>query len=742
MTRDKAQPPQSYRREPPPDRIGPYRILDVLGEGGMGIVYVAEQKEPIRRRVALKVIKLGMDSEEILRRFAAERQALAMMEHDNIAKVLDAGTTERGQPYFAMEHVPGIILTEYADVHRLTTSERLELFQQVCEGVQHAHQKGVIHRDLKPSNILVTETQGRPVPKIIDFGVAKATDHRLSEQTLYTREGRLIGTLEYMSPEQADLTGADIDTRTDIYSLGAILYELLVGQLPYSADELAQAGFSRIQSIIQEEEAPRPSTRITQPDVDSKLQAKRCRTTVGSLVKELRGGLDWIAMRAMEKERSRRYATATSLKEDIDRYLSHQPVLAGPPSTAYKLKKFIRRNRLQVISGAVVLLALVAGTIGTSIGFLRAAEEAEERAAQAQQAQEERNRAEELTSFMLFDLWDRLAPIGRLDLLEQVALSAKEYYEGRSLDDLTEEARRKLALAWMSVGNVLHSQGHLEDARSAYSTAREIQAELLALDASNATLRADYAHSQTWIGQVQRDQGNLEAALDLYRSAGEILQDLTSQPSSNIDFMGRLEENHSKIADVLKEQGDLEGALAEYRRSLDIQEELVDRYPGNENAQNDLARIHTNIGVVFRNQGDLGEAIKSYQRALDIREALLTANPDNIAWKKDLSSVYNNMGGVLSDRGDTAASDSNYKKSLSIREELVVHDPYNKLWKNELAGSYHNWGSILRGRGDWEGALDSFRKALSIREELVAQDPSNTSWQADLARTSRNMGNL
>ena len=304
-------------------QIGPYRILEVIGEGGMGTVYLAEQREPIRRKVALKVIKLGMDTKEVLARFEVEQHALTIMNHPNIARVLDAGSTPEGRPYFVMEYVPGVPLTTHCDRERLTTKERLKLFISVCQAVQHAHQKSVIHRDLKPSNILVTLQDGKPVPKIIDFGVAKATAQRLTEQTLYTELGQIVGTPEYMSPEQAEMSGSDIDTRTDVYSLGAILYELLVGALPFDSKSLRSAGYAEIQRIIREVDPPKPSTRFIQVEADSETTATRRRTDRRTLLRRLRGDLDWITMKALEKNRARRYESASELAADVERHLNH-----------------------------------------------------------------------------------------------------------------------------------------------------------------------------------------------------------------------------------------------------------------------------------------------------------------------------------------------------------------------------------------------------------------------------------
>jgi WD40 repeat protein/serine/threonine protein kinase len=364
-----------------PESIGHYRILECLGEGGMGLVYKAEQREPVRRVVALKVIKLGMDTKDVVARFDAERQALAMMNHPNVARVFEAGMTETGRPYFAMEHVAGVPLTEYCDSNKLTTRRRLELFIPICHAVQHAHQKGIIHRDLKPSNILVGVVDGKPVPKVIDFGIAKATNQQLTQHTVYTQTGALIGTPEYMSPEQAKTSGLDVDTRTDIYSLGVILYELLTGTLPFDPETLHRAGYEAMARIIREEEPQKPSTKldVIGKSLEKKHEtapleelARRRRSDFRSLMRELRGDLDWIVLRAMEKDRTRRYESAAAMAEDVEKYLRDEPVSAGPPSNLYRFGKFARRNRGLFITGTAVTIALVLGLMTSTIGFVKA----------------------------------------------------------------------------------------------------------------------------------------------------------------------------------------------------------------------------------------------------------------------------------------------------------------------------------------------------------------------------------
>ncbi len=357
------------------EQVGPYRILRILGEGGMGTVYLGEQQEPIQRKVALKLIKPGMDSKAVISRFELERQALAVMNHDGIAKVLDAGMSERGQPYFVMEYVEGLPLTRYCDAHRLSLTDRIHLFQQVCAGVQHAHQKGVLHRDLKPSNILVARRGDQVVAKIIDFGIARATGQELIDVKTLTLDGMMLGTPEYMSPEQACANQAEIDTRTDVYSLGVILYELLTGALPHASNDLRNAGLMDVQRIIREVEPGKPSTKIPMIDGLSSTGAENRGLSATALRKVLRGDLDWIVMRAIAKEPARRYASATNLAQDLERYLNHDPVEAGPPSASYRLSKVVRKYRVQVVVSLFVVLALTAGVITALSFYVDAAEQ-------------------------------------------------------------------------------------------------------------------------------------------------------------------------------------------------------------------------------------------------------------------------------------------------------------------------------------------------------------------------------
>ncbi|HEY2951082.1 MAG TPA: serine/threonine-protein kinase [Verrucomicrobiae bacterium] len=362
-----------FAEEPPDEAVGQtlgrYKLLEKVGEGGCGVVYVAEQTEPVRRRVALKVIKLGMDTKQVVARFEAERQALAMMDHPNIAKVLDAGTTELGRPYFVMELVRGIRITDYCDQANLTTKERLDLFIKVCQAIQHAHQKGIIHRDIKPSNILVTLHDGMPVPKVIDFGIAKATEGRLTDATVHTQLHQFIGTPAYMSPEQAEMSGLDIDTRSDIYSLGVLLYELLAGSTPFDGRELMASGIDAMRKTIREKEPVRSSTRLATLGADELTTTARRRSAdTAKLLHQPRGDLDWIVMKCLEKDRTRRYETANGLALDLKRHLNHEPVVARPPSTAYRIRRIVQRNRAMALAGTGISLLTVHAT-GTAFTY-------------------------------------------------------------------------------------------------------------------------------------------------------------------------------------------------------------------------------------------------------------------------------------------------------------------------------------------------------------------------------------
>jgi serine/threonine protein kinase/tetratricopeptide (TPR) repeat protein len=535
--------------------VGPYRLLQPIGEGGMGEVWLAEQARPVRRQVAVKIIKAGMDSAQVVARFEAERQALALMDHSAIAKVFDAGATPQGRPYFAMEYVKGEPITVYCDRHRLNTPERLGLFIHVCEGVQHAHQKGIIHRDLKPSNVLVTIQDDRPVPKIIDFGVAKATAQHLTERTLFTELGVLIGTPEYMSPEQAEMGGLDIDTRTDVYALGVMLYELLAGALPFDRNELRRAGLLEIQRIIREKEPPRPSTRVTQRGPASTEAAHHRHTEPARLASELRGDLDWITMKALEKDRTRRYGSASELAADVRRHVEHQPVLASPPSTLYQARKFVRRHRFGVGAATALAVLLAAFGVTMAVQAQRVSRERDRANREAARANREAQAAVQVADFLagLFRVSDPAEARGR-------AVTAREVLDkgaARIVTELTHDLPLQARLLF-TMGDVYRNLGALDRAGQLLKQSLDTRSLVLGAEAPD-TLR-----TMSLLGSVYDNEGKTEEAEKL----------LTSALAAERRTLG---ETHPNTLKTLANLANLYDSQGHYEKSVPMMQEVYER---------------------------------------------------------------------------------------------------------------------------------------------------------------------
>jgi serine/threonine protein kinase len=511
---DTLDQPAGKPRRPPHKRdltegpgtvIGPYKLLQLIGEGGFGVVYMAEQETPVRRRMALKVIKAGMDTHAVIARFEAERQALAMMDHPNIARVLDAGATVTGRPYFVMELVKGIPITQYCDEACQDTRQRLALFIDVCRAVQHAHQKGVIHRDLKPSNIMITLHDDRPVVKVIDFGIAKATDQRLTEKTLFTNYGQMIGTPAYMSPEQAVMSGLDVDTRSDIYSLGVLLYELLTGSPPFDAKSLLNAGFDEMRRIIREQQPHKPSTRVSTLAEDVKLTvANQRHASPQVLRKQLHGDLDWIVLKAIEKDRTRRYETANGLAADLKRHLDKEPVNARPPSTAYRLQKAMSRNKVAFGAGVAVVMALVMGIAGSVWQAVRA------------------NSAEKRVTAAL----DELRASAPAFEEQARALAAREKFdEAIEKLDYALKLRPDVAEYYVAKADLLQCQFKLAEAAKVYRAALGVKADLGRAEASAKLCEELMAAPLSADGKLTRESlAKLHTAmLKQQRPAAELL---------------------------------------------------------------------------------------------------------------------------------------------------------------------------------------------------------------------------
>jgi eukaryotic-like serine/threonine-protein kinase len=685
MPEDPAVPPLS--EQPTLDQTAPssassfgrYRLLQRLGEGGMGEVWLAEQTEPVRRQVALKVIKAGMDSAQVVARFEAERQALALMDHPAIATVFDGGTTPQGRPYFAMEYVKGEPITVYCDRHLLSTRERLELFMQVCEGVQHAHQKGIIHRDLKPSNVLVSIQDDRPVPKIIDFGVAKATTQHLTERSLFTELGVLIGTPEYMSPEQAEMGGLDIDSRTDIYALGVLLYELLTGVLPFDRKDLRQAGIAEIQRIIREKEPPRPSTRITQLGPASTEAAKNRHTEPRRLASELRGDLDWITMRALEKDRTRRYQTANALAMDVRRHLANEPVLAGPPGAPYRAAKFVRRHRVGV-TAAVLLVALL-GTFAVAM------------AVQAQRIARERNRANQeasaarRVSAFLVSLFEASKPGTR----SPEAVTARDLLDagaGRIDGELPDQPLVRAALH-MTMGDAYDSLGLRTQAASEREQALVLRREVLGLrhpDAA-ASLSAHAVGRKT----PAESEGLLREALALQRTLGGV----------DVDDLTR---TLIRLAGALTLQGKYDEAESAAKEAV----QTARLAPQKPNARL-VVESWSQLGGVLFSKGQPDKAEEAWQSALDASEA--TLGPRHylaLAMRENVASAQ-----LL--QGQYTKAEESYREILRLQTPLGPNHPDRGI-------TVGNIGAALYYQKKYGEAATYYREALDIARQAYGSD--------------------
>jgi eukaryotic-like serine/threonine-protein kinase len=663
-----------------PDRIGPYKILGFLGEGGMGAVYLAEQEQPIRRKIALKVIKLGMDTKEVIARFESERQALAMMNHSNIAQVYDAGTTERGAPYFVMEHVAGIPITDYSDKHRLSTRERLDLFIPVCQAIQHAHQKGIIHRDIKPSNILVAVQDGKPMPKIIDFGVAKAINQRLTEKTVFTQQGFLIGTPEYMSPEQAEMTGLDVDTTTDIYSLGVLLYQLLVGALPFDVRTLRRAGYDEIRRIIREEEPPKPTTKLSSLGKLAKEIAERRHTDVVSLTKDLRGDLDWIIMKAMEKDRIRRYASASEFAADIHRYLTQEPISARPPSLFYKLGKFTRRHRIGIAAGMILVLALIAGMVGTTIGLVRARKA--ERNAQKETAQ-----ARAINSFLQETLGSANPIEGRskdITVLEALEASAKKIHESFiGQPEVEAELKHTIGITFLRLGHYDRAETLLKDCLQIYQQQLGPEDPILTAPLNSLAI-------------LKQERGEYKEAESYFRRALALA--IQQHGEEHPDAMSIL----SNLALLLQEKGDLIAAEPFLRKNLQIDRKIF----GKENL---------NVAIDLNNLGRLLIEKKEYKEcALIFEEAIRIFQKEK---SPALAFCMGNQGELLTAMGEYQKAEAILAKALELGIKLFGGK------SQDIAKIRAKYGSCLIKLKKYDLAEQQLGMALpALQESLGLQD--------------------
>jgi serine/threonine protein kinase/Flp pilus assembly protein TadD len=738
--------------EGPGTHVGSYKVLEKIGEGGFGIVFMAEQSQPVQRKVALKIIKPGMDTAQMVARFESERQALALMVHPNIAQIYDGGATESGRPYFVMELVRGVTITDFCDKNHLPAEDRLKLFVTVCHAIQHAHHKGIIHRDIKPTNVMITLHDGVPVVKVIDFGVAKATAQKLTEKTLFTAYGQMIGTPTYMSPEQAEMSGLDVDTRTDTYSLGVLLYELLTGTTPFDKERLGSVGFDELRRIICEEEPPKPSTRISTLGQAATTIVTDRQSDPRRLSQLLRGELDWIVMKALEKDRTRRYETASALARDIERYLNNEPVEAGRPTAGYRLRKFLRRNKGPVSAVSLVLLALIVGIIGTTLGMMRAdqrrveADEARGREAeQRQMAENARDRTRQV-------LDDMTSSVTGDSLTTQKELSAEQktfltrvltYYKelaGEKADD--EQSRARSAAAAGRVGTIEYRLGRKLEAAAANEVALDGYAQLTAAFPAVPQYRRALALNHDNRGVLLRDLGKLPEAEEQFRQALAMLKkladDFPAVPAYQLDLATR----HTNLGVVLGNLGRWPEAEEQDRQGLEIQEKLVAKYPVVPEYRERLAFMQNNLGLCLSNRGKRPEAEEQDRRALAVLEELAADFPDEPQYRYYLAETHCRLGSLLDDLGKRPEAEEKHRRGLAIRERLATDFPAAPKYRQDLAISHYSLGSLLAGLGQRPEAEEHYRQALAIQEKLAADFPAVPAYRQDLAHSHDVLGIL
>jgi len=729
------------------DRIDRYKLLQQIGEGGCGVVFMAEQEEPVRRRVALKIIKPGMDTKSVIARFEAERQALALMDHINIAKIFDAGATESGRPYFVMELVRGVKITEYCDEHSLVTEERLKLFVQVCQAIQHAHQKGIIHRDIKPSNILVTATlEGTILPVVIDFGIAKATtNQRLTDKTLFTAFEMLIGTPAYMSPEQAVLTSVDVDTRTDIYSLGVLLYELVTGSTPFDTGEILKAGLDEIRRVIREQEPVRPSTRLSKlAAADLTTVAQHRKSEPPTLIRAVRGDLDWIVMKALEKDRTRRYETANGLALDIQRFLANEAISARPPSKFYKLQKTVLRNKLLFASVGVIALLLVVGLIVVSVALARERQSRREADAASVKSQQVTKFLEAMLNgvgpsvargrdtTMLREILDETAErVGR-EMSHQPEVEAElrtllgKVYEQMGNPGRAEEMERaalaiqskkfgpesrETAASLNDLGLALMAQHKLPEAEAVHRKALAIRQRLLGNE------NAETAASLNDLGAVYRDEGRLAEAKVMTLEALRIKRKLFG--NENLDVTDSLRN----LCMVLGYEGKWDEAEATAREVLALRRKLLPaEHPWIASTLDDVAWAANARGKFDEAQAMEGEALAIRYKTLD------DAHPD-------MARNLNSLGQLLGNRGDLPASEAVLKAVLAIQRKLLGEDHQSTL------ETFCSLAKVLESEGKRSEAESMWREALAVwHKRGESEKPERLYALRGLGETLENQG--
>ncbi|MCE9527109.1 MAG: protein kinase [Planctomycetales bacterium] len=703
--------------ERPGAQIGPYKLLQQIGEGGFGVVFMAEQVAPVRRKVALKVIKPGMDTRQVIARFEAERQALAVMDHPNIAKVLDAGATESGRPYFVMELVRGVPITQYCDENSLSVRERLELFATVCQAIQHAHTKGIIHRDIKPTNVLVTRQDSQPVVKVIDFGIAKAMGQQLTDKTLFTDFARMIGTPLYMSPEQAELSSTDIDTRSDIYSLGVLLYELLTGSTPVSKEQLKQAAFDEVRRIIREDEPQKPSTRISSAEAAPSIAAQR-HTEPAKLTRLVRGELDWIVMKALEKDRNRRYETASGFARDVERYLHDEPVQACPPSSWYRFGKFARRKKGAIVLTFMAVLAAVLTLIGLSVSNVLITQEKnlkvaalEEAKINEEEAKKQLRRAEDNLELAVRAV-DRLVKWGPFGIYPNQTIN--EFMLPDELVSMREGAKFYSEFANQN-DNPSRSRSW---SRIAYGRAAVFQLGLGEYGEADRTLRL-------LIGLLER-----------------MMREDPAMP----EYRWELAEAYLNLAEVLeKTDREAEGERT-YREALRLAGELLvrgeqlksfpHRDPNEESApefRHQLAWGYLYLGRLLHRTGQFMEAESAYKESLawlDRQAGTPCYAPTEACLR---ATAMGGLGQIMHATGRQSEAENAYREACGIWDKILAESPGDRHYLWNHAASRQSLGDFFYETGHRPSAAAAYRESLSVWERLTVQYPTVPAYPRQLA---------
>jgi eukaryotic-like serine/threonine-protein kinase len=734
-------------REAPGTTIGPYKLLEQIGEGGFGVVFMAEQVRPISRRVALKVLKPGMDTRQVVARFEAERQALALMDHPHIARVFDGGETASGRPYFVMELVRGIPITDFCDQDQLSVRQRLELFVDVCRAVQHAHQKGIIHRDLKPSNVLVTLHDGTPVAKVIDFGVAKATGQRLTEKTMFTNFAQMLGTPLYMSPEQAALSGLDVDTRSDVYSLGVLLYELLTGTTPFDKERLATVSYDELRRIIREEEPPKPSTRISTLGQAATTLSTQRKSDPRHLSQLFRGELDWIVMKCLEKDRNRRYDTANSLAKDIEHYLHDEPVQACPPSAAYRLRKFVRRNRAAVVAVVSTMLALAVGLVLMAWQW-RVAEDRRQQAERAEaEARKSAAQLKAVNDFFFGNLLGQVSPYANpvgakftmRELLDKAAHTIEKNKTVVEQPEVEATIRDYLGSIYIDLALFDEAQPHLarsvEIRRRVLGEKHPDTLEVTTMLVSNAFFRGRLDEAEK-LGRQNladlRERPGDEVMVYAMTTVGEVTLYAMSMLGVTLQTEGKLDEAEALFREAYeagrqaKEQnletirpGHFLAGLLYERGRLDEAEILIKenfeasrRFHGSDDHPEAL------IGrmwepVLLQARGKWAEAERKYRDIEKVNRRVLGAE------HLDTLAIMGKLGILLHARGKWTEAEPLLRDTVRLVRKVQPNHLF-------VAWALYAWSDLLLDKGEFKQAEPELREALKIQRQSLIRDHYST----------------